>query len=145
MVNQAVTVKILVKKKLPQSPLKLKLHISISYVLKTPLLAQRILGWYHAQIWFRFKFCAGGIPKTRKSLKKVQNNNTENFACLVWWRLTPSFQPPSTMTPITHTVVQHNENVASNPVIKFPVAMIRIGQARHSPITIPYIALFTSN
>lgn len=57
---------------------------------------------------------------------------------------TPNFQPPRGITPMTHTVLQHMENVARKPVIIFLVAMTSIGKARLTPIITPYKA-FSAN
>ena len=55
--------------------------------------------------------------------------------------LTPSFHPAKGITPITHTVVQHIDKVAKNPMMMFMVVSVRMGKARQTPMTIPIIAL----
>ena len=50
---------------------------------------------------------------------------------------TPSCQPPSGMTPMTHTVEQQRLKDARSPVMMLPVATTRIGHAKPIPISIP--------
>ena len=55
--------------------------------------------------------------------------------------LTPSFQPMRGMMPITHIVLQHILTVANRPINMFCVAIVRMGNARRIPTTIPNTAL----
>ena len=58
--------------------------------------------------------------------------------------LTLSFHPPKVIIPTTHTVLHAIDNKAKAPVMRFLVAATKIGKARLTPITMPYIALVLS-
>ena len=74
------------------------------------------------------------LPLAQQSTLKAQGT------LLIQLQLTPSFQPPRGITPMTHTVTQQMVKVARKPLMMLHVANTRTGKAKDTPSAIPRTA-----